>query len=328
MDIFYFSSDSFVDAAAVSIISLLKNNRSADSIRFYMIDDGIREENKRRLTEMVESYGRKIEYISAPEPSELFDYPFTDRYQMGHSYVRMAIGTLLPDDVERVIALDSDTLITGSLEKLWDYDLEGNILAGVLECIDVKPYKERVFLSDSDYYCNAGVYLIDLKRWREERIEDRIKNKIAEQNGNVFFFEQTLMNYSCAGKIKILPPEYNAYSQFFAFRYKNILRWRKPSCFYSEEQVEKAKRTPAILHFTRNFYMRSRPWLNVCEHPFTQVYRKYKALTPWLDLKKYSEKPLRRCAYRLSHLIPQDALVAIISCLQNTIRPKLTGKNE
>ena len=79
------------------------------------------------------------------------------------------------------------------------------------------------------------------------------KNVIKKKNGNVFFFEQTLTNYSCKGKIYKLHPKYNCYTLFFAFDYKNLIRWRKPTIFYTEKEVAEAKEKPAIIHFTRNF---------------------------------------------------------------------------
>ena len=75
----------------------------------------------------------------------------------------MCIGTLLPDNVEKVICLDSDTLICSDLEELWNTDMAGNILAGVADCMNIKKYKRQFDMDDDDIYCNAGFYLVDLK---------------------------------------------------------------------------------------------------------------------------------------------------------------------
>lgn len=119
--------------------------------------------------------------------------------------------------------------------------MAGNILAGVADCMNIKKYKRQFDMDDDDIYCNAGFYLVDLKKWRQENIEEKIINRIFKQNGNVFFFEQTLMNWSCRGKILKLSPNYNAYTLFWAFEYNNLLRWRKPKNFYTREQVQQQK---------------------------------------------------------------------------------------
>lgn len=328
MNVFYFASDLFASVAATSIVSLLENNKVANEINFYIIDDGITRENKEKLTAMIVSYGRSVHYITAPGPSELFDFPFKSRYQMGHSYVRMAIDTLLPETVDRVIALDSDTLIVGDISELWNLDMGENILAGVADCMNLSAYRHQFGLLGEEFYCNAGVFLIDLKKWREQKIKERIKDVIKKKNGNVFFFEQTLMNYSCKGKIYKLHPKFNCYTLFFAFDYKNLIRWRKPSIFYTEKEVTEAKEKPAIIHFTRNFYMLSRPWIKGCDHPISTQYQKYKGLTVWPDLDEDDRTWKQLIKYKLWHVFPQGVIATGASVLYNSIRPRIWWKNE
>lgn len=328
MNVFYFTSDAFAGVAATSMLSLMENNRSADSITFYVIDDGISPEKKDKLTRMVMGYGREIQFIQAPDPSELFDFPFESRYQMGHSYVRMAIGTLLPSHVDQVLALDSDTLITGDISDLWNMDMGDHILSGVVDCMNLKAYRRQFGLTGEEFYCNAGVFMVNLKKWREEKIEDEIKRIIAEKNGNVFFFEQTLMNYSCRGRILKLHPKYNTYTLFYALRFKNLLTWRKPTIFYSQKEADEAMQAPAIIHFTRNFYMQSRPWVKGCDHPLTPEYLRYKQLTPWPELDEDTRSFKQKALYKMWHCIPQGMLVHIVSVIYNQIRPKMWWKNE
>ena len=328
LNTFYFSSDKFVSVAATSIVSLLENNAEFEKITIYYADDGISDINKNKLIGLVKKYNREIIFIDVPSPSDLFDFQFKDRYQMGHSYMRMAIGSLLPSDVKRVLCLDSDTLVVGDLMELWNIDMEDNVLAGVNDCINISKYKNRFFLDDNDIYCNAGVFLVDLDKWRSLNIEKIIATKIKEKNGNIFFFEQTLMNYACKGKIKSIHPKYNSYTLFFAFNYCNLIKWRKPINFYTPRNIEEAKETPTIIHFTRNFYMRSRPWVEECEHPWKDIYIKYKQFTPWEQLEEYYETIGKKIKYIVVHIIPQNLLTEIISLIYNDIRPKMLWKNE
>lgn len=328
MKVFYFTSDLFVSVAATSMISLIENNRHFDSIEFYVVDDGISDEKKACLTQLIESYGRTITYIGAPEPSEIFRFPFKTRYQIGRAYPRMCIGTLLPQNVDRVLCLDSDTLVLGSLSELWNMDMQNNILAGVVDCLNLKAYRKQFWLDENELYCNAGVFLVDLKKWRDEKIEDKIVDVIQKNNGNIFFFEQTLMNYSCKGRVHKLPPTYNSYTLFYAFSYRNLIRWRKPTIFYTEDEVTKAKQTPVIIHFTRNFYMISRPWMENADHPKKDIYRYYKQMTPWKQLEADNRSEMRKLKYKIWHLFPQGLLATLVSIIYNNIRPKLWWKNE
>lgn len=328
MNVFYFSSDLYASIAAVSMISLLENNKTIERIHFYIADDGIKEETKGKLTEMLSKYNADITYIPLPDPSELLDFPFEERYQIGHSYPRMCIARLLPKSIERVLILDSDTLVMDDLGKLWNMDMGDNILAGVVDCMNLKAFNRQFALSEGQFYCNAGMFLVDMNKWREQRIEDEIISSIREHDGNVFFFEQTLMNYSCRGKISKLHPCYNVYTLFYAFEYENLLTWRRPTVFYNKKAVQEAVEQPKIIHFTRNFYMKSHPWKEGSEHPLTEVYRNYMQMTPWTELWKDNRTPKQERRYRLWHKIPQKTLCQGANILYNKIRPLMIWRNE
>ena len=143
MNVFYFSSDLYFGIAAVSIISMLENNTSIDEFHFYIADDGIKKENKDKLADILGKYNADVSYIPLPNPSELLDFSFNDRYQIGHSYPRMCLSRLLPEDMERVLVMDSDTLVLGDLGSLWNTNMGENILAGVADCINIKSYRKR-----------------------------------------------------------------------------------------------------------------------------------------------------------------------------------------
>ncbi len=328
MNVFYFSSDTYLRLAAVSMISLLHNNKTIEFVHFYIADDGIKEETKALLAKMLSKYKADITYIPLPDPSELLDFPFKDRYQIGHSYPRMCIARLLPESIERVIILDSDTLVLGDLGKLWNCEMGDNILAGVVDCLNLKAFNKQFALADGQFYCNAGMFLVDLKKWREQRIEDVIITTIKENNGNIFFFEQTLMNFSCRGKIHKLHPRYNSYTLFYAFEYDNLITWRQPTVFYDKTEVQEAIEDPYIIHFTRNFYMKSHPWKEGSEHPLTEVYRRYMMMTPWKELWKDNRTAKQERQYKLWHKIPQRMLCWGANILYNKIRPLMTWRNE
>lgn len=328
LNVLYFCSDLFVDVAATSIVSLLENNKEFGSINIYVIDDGISETKREMLSSLVASYSRNIAYVDAPDPSEFFQFPFKSRYQMGHSYMRMCIGSLVPESVDRLLCLDSDTLVTGSLARLWQTDLNGKILAGVADCVNLKAFRKQFMLSEDDVYCNAGVFLVNMNEWRGCNVEERIRETIREHNGNIFFFEQTLMNYACRERIVRLAPIYNAYTLFFAMSYKNLMRWRRPTNFYSDAEAREATEHPVIVHFTRNFYLTSRPWVKGCAHPLTADYLGYKNLTPWNTVEEDGRPWKKKLIYRLVHIVPQGLLAFATNILYNDIRPLLFWKNE
>lgn len=322
MNLLYFCSDAFSKVAAVTITSLLENNRCFDSINIYLVGDEVSNQNKSFLREIIEEkYHRTFIYVESPLPNECFEYDFKDKYQMGRTWMRLCMTRVIPESVDRVLCMDSDTLVLGELSELWNLDMGDNLLAGVADCVNVHAFKKQFMMDDGDIYCNAGVFMYNMKAWRESGVEEKFKTIIQGMAGKVFFVEQTLLSSVCRGKIIKLNPAYNVYTLFFAFTYKNLIRWRRPTSFYTEEEILDATNHPKIIHYTRNFYMTSRPWVEGAEHPMTDEFRKYMKMIGWNKLERDDRTFKQRYIHKLIHCIPQCLLAYIVNWLYNIVRP-------
>lgn len=329
MDVVYFTSDLFAGATGVSILSLMENNKAFSDIHFYVFEDGVTEENKNLLKKSVEEdYKRKITFLKMPMADECFDYKFKTKYYMGRTYLRLCLDKYLPENVDKVLCLDSDTLILGDLSDIWNMYLGNNVLAGVSDCLNVKAYSYQFGLNEDNIYINVGMSIIDVKKWRDEKLTDVAKAYIREKNGTVFFVEQTMMNYICRNRILKLPLKYNCYTLLYAFSYDELLRLREPNYFYTRQEVEEAKADPRLVHFTRNFYMMSRPWIKGCDHSMTPAYQKYKAMSYWPELEEDRRTRKEKMKAAFWHSIPRGLMICFVNFLYNTVRPKLIWKNE
>ena len=56
MNIVYYSSDLFSEMCGVAIQSLCENNKDADDINIYVVEDNISDENKKRLNNIVQHF--------------------------------------------------------------------------------------------------------------------------------------------------------------------------------------------------------------------------------------------------------------------------------
>ena len=70
MNIVYYSSDLFSEMCGVAIQSLCENNKDADDINIYVVEDNISDENKKRLNNIVQHFSSKIFFIKKPEQKE------------------------------------------------------------------------------------------------------------------------------------------------------------------------------------------------------------------------------------------------------------------
>ncbi|XP_048328743.2 probable galacturonosyltransferase-like 10 [Ziziphus jujuba] len=104
------------------------------------------------------------------------------------NYARSYLADLLEPCVERVIYLDSDTIVIDDIQKLWRVSLTGSRVIGAPEyChVNLNKYFSAEFWSDAELtkafegktpcYFNTGVMVMDLVRWREGDYTSKIEN--------------------------------------------------------------------------------------------------------------------------------------------------------
>ncbi len=327
MYVIYHSSDSFVSVTAVSMLSLFENNKSFDNIHILYIGRGISDTNKEKLHKIANQYNRELEFMEMPNWSEKMgiDLKSCKKGWLGFGYNRLFLTEYIPEDIDRVLYLDSDTVIEGDLQEMWETDFEDCYMAGVDDCLS-STYRNIVEISDNGTYCNAGVLLINLKKWREDNIVKRFVDEITDKNGYFIFNEQSILNSVFSGKIKILPQNYNVNSLVYTFKYNELMRLRKPYNFsYTADELENAKNNPVITHFTGLYYVARRPWIENSDHPHREAFDFYRKMTPWADAPYIacSNSKLLKICVKLCHILPRPVMIAAVSVLYNYIRPVL-----
>lgn len=272
MNVVYSSSDSYSPIAGVSICSLLHNNKDAEEINIYMIDNNISDENKKRFSDMTESFGRKIVFIPRPDLNKQTDVDIeVGRWNIS-TFFRLFLCTILPDSVDRCIYLDCDTVIRHSLKELWETSLGDKVVAAVDDCRSDR-YKTELGLPADSTYTNNGVLLIDLKRWREMNVEKDFLDFIIAHNGNITYVDQGVLNgvLSKKGLVKVIHTKYDAMTIFFDFDFEDLMKVRRPEHHLSEQEYSEAVSDPYIIHYTSCFMSGTRPGTKTTATPLPAI---------------------------------------------------------
>lgn len=333
INIVYCSSDLFSEVCAVSIVSLFENNKEAKDIVVYIIEDHISERNKVRLLSMAQKYERKIEFIPMPSPSDYFhDERFTFD-TVGRTYGRMILGDVLPLDVHKVISLDSDTMILGNIEELWNYDVQGAPISGVDDCMGKVAMVKTQHLKEDTSHCNAGMYVIDLDVWRAERWTELFEKYIKgmfDRGISLGGYEEEVITHTLSNRFFLLPPRFNVMTLELVLSYKELRDFRQPVNYYLEEEISEAIKSPVITHTTNFFYIRKRIFEENSDHPMRKNYEKYRELTPWNN-----EPPLNahysfknRLMKSVWHWMPRPLALKVARFVRNEIRPRLAKKRD
>ena len=333
INVVYCSSDLFSEVCAVSIVSLFENNRNIKSINVFIVDDCISEKNRQRLTGMAESYGRNIVFIPLPDPSEFYnDSRFTVR-TLGHTYARMILGDIIPESVERIISLDSDTMVLSSIDELWRWDMKEHPIAGVDDCMGRVALVKTQHLKEDSIHCNAGMYLIDLSVWRREKwtgLFYEYIRKLFDKGIALGGYEEEVITKIVGEKMMVLPPKFNLMTLEQVFTYEELIRFRQPVKYYSEEEINEAKTHPVITHTTNFFYIRKRIFEENSDHPMRPQYEKYRLLTPWKDDPPMTIKPTFKQKFQKSvwHMMPRSMAIDVGNYVRNEVRPRLQKKRD
>ena len=324
MNIVYSSSDTYSPIAGVSIMSLLYNNKDADEINIYLIDNNISSENKQRFTGLVNDYGRKIIFIPQPDLAKQTGVEIeVGRWNIS-TFFRLFLCTILPDDIDRCIYLDCDTVIRHSLKELWETDLGDKIVGAVDDCRSDR-YKKELGLTPDSTYTNNGVLLVDLKGWREHNVEKEFLDFIIRHNGDITYVDQGVLNGVLAKKnlVEVLHTKYDAMTVFFDFSFKDLMKVRRPEHHLSEQEYNEAVTDPYIIHYTACFMSGTRPWNENNNHPFTGDYLKYKEMSPWKDFPQYPDdrKKSKKLMTKVCNILPKGVMLAIISLVHSKLYP-------
>ncbi len=278
MNIFYTTNDAFVPQVATSMCSLFENNKEASFITVFIAAMGVSEDNKRKLHEFAQGYGREVHFVEIDNLETYIDFDFDTAGWNSIVLARLILDKLLPQDVERVLYLDGDTLVYDNLDSLWQTDMGTSVIGAVIEPTAPAARRESLQMGKTPY-CNAGVLLIDLKKWRAQKTGRKILAYYKEKNGKLFANDQDAINGALTGEIYLLPPRYNYCNTFDFYPYRTLAKIVKPASYVSEEVYNQTKAHPAIIHYLGE----ERPWRKGNTHRYACEYQKFLGMTPWSD---------------------------------------------
>lgn len=293
MQVVYASNEGYVRHLGTSLCSLWDKNRSCPSIQVYVLSMGITKESQSMLNSLAQRYGRSLNFVALDDLRQRLGEIETGSYDVS-VMLRLFMGEVLPE-VKRVLYLDCDTIVARPLGKLWNTDLQGRVMGAVMEPTIYPKVKEMIGLGEQEPYYNSGVLLVDLERWRSERIQERVLEFWREKGEHLFASDQDVLNGVLKGRILTLPAEYNFFTNYRYFSYRTLTKRNLPYRTISREEFARAKRHPAIIHYMGD----ERPWIAGNFNHYRKAYEHYLAQTPWADYPREEGKRLYMLAYHM-----------------------------
>lgn len=208
------------------------------------------------------------------------EFPIENAYINITTYYRLLLPNIL-EGIDKVLYLDCDVIINSSICNLWNNDISKYAIAGVRDRINnsIRLYN-RLKYDIKLEYINAGVLLINLKKWREENIFEKALSIAVTSPAILKNHDQDIINILFCNSKKILNFKYNLL-EYYLYTEDWLYLDRK----YYPEIIEACK-NPVIVHFC----MPQKPWHIECINPYKELYYKYRKMTPWPELKLIHKK--------------------------------------
>lgn len=265
INICFATDNNYIRPLCSAIVSILKNIKRETRLHIFILEQDVSDENKNKILSLKHIKDCDISFVNITD--SVFDnFPaFQCNYVTKTAYFRFLIADLLKN-VNNILYLDCDIIVLSGIEELFMQDIT-DFYIGAVE--DIAFYFDILCpIKSFDTYVNSGVLLLNLKKWRQENISQKLFEAVEKYGDSLYYHDQTAINLACKDKIKLLEFHYNV--QVFILLQICVLL-NHPL----RKRLIQSIKKPQIIHYTG----KKKPWNSYC--PLRKYYLKYEKLTPF-----------------------------------------------
>ena len=309
LNVLYQSDDNYAAVSAISIVSLLENNKHLKQINIFYLGHELKKGSINKFNEMVSSYkNATITFVDVSGyPDELKEIGVKAWKGLYITWYKMLAFAKLDIKTDRILYINPHTVISGALDDLLELDFEDNILALSYDATMVNAHKNAIGLKSTDGYFNCGIMFVNHKKWIKDKIDFKMREHLRHNHYEVA--DQDLCNVFFKDKIKLVGVEYNFSTVFYGYDIKKYIKANGfiPESFYNYNEIMEAYYTPKIIH--SQFGITGRPWQTGNDNLVGLLWHKYLGMTPWKNAKiPEAKKDINWLLYKL---LPQAIVVKL-----------------
>jgi len=216
LNVIYQSDDNYAVVSAISIVSLLENNKHLKQINIFYLGHQLKKDSINKFNKMIGNYkNATITFVDVSSyPDELKEIGVKAWKGLYITWYKMLAFAKLDIKTDRILYINPHTVISGALDGLLELDFEDNVLALSYDATMVNAHKEVIGLKPTDGYFNCGIMLINHKKWMKDKIDAKMREHLRHNSYEVA--DQDLCNVFFKGKIKKIGVEYNFSTVFYA----------------------------------------------------------------------------------------------------------------
>ena len=267
-------SDNYSSIVAVTLQSFVDHHTNDSAFTFHLVSEALSSDNLdylRRVIAQRPSWQLMYHPIEEKSLAHIPTGPFTI-----HAWYRIFLDQLLPEEVEKVLYLDADTLIASSIDELFQIPLE-NVAIGAAKDQQnfITATKQRIGLPQQHTYVCSGVLLMNLSYWREHNIAQQILDWAIANAHRLGCPDQDAINVVLREKTVVLPAKWGIIARNFLY-----------DAFYQTDEAAEAYYHPCIIH-----YAGCAPWY----YELSKIAPRFQEL--WYETNKRMEQPVEMRSY-------------------------------
>lgn len=231
-------------------------NNPQKFVHVFLMTNSLSKQEVNDLSNFISQFNGKMEFISI-DPNMLDGLPVSDRFSI-EMYYRIFAFVLLPQDMERALWLDSDLIVTQSLDDFYFQTFDNFDIVACedfySDSVEIQEIKKNMKITSEHSYFNSGVLLFNLRKIRCDFTIESIISVIDEFKNQLIYPDQDLLNKIYQGKVK----------------YANNIRYNFQVNLTMNVSIKKSN--IHILHYTGN----KKPWLPKYARPICRYYWCYR----------------------------------------------------
>ena len=187
------------------IYSIIENNRKS-SFKFYIINQDIPESEFFELNEAFKNK-QNVKFINCiinEKINKLLNHVPTPGEFGKENYFRLFLNDFV--DTDKIIYLDCDMIVQSSIEELWETNLNNYIFGAVRDSL---VDGSHLNINKEIKYFNSGMLLINLKKWKENKIKENCLKYVKQNYEKIKYVDQDGLNYLAQGKWLELNAKFN-----------------------------------------------------------------------------------------------------------------------
>jgi len=294
--------NNYVIPASVAFYSMLENSDPEYQYNLYVLHSDITDLNQNKLKETISYFkNASLEFINMQNKfQDLFEKTKSKGHYSKEMFYKFLAPSIFPQ-YDKIMIADVDVVYLGDIsENFIKFDLnEDYYLAahkgfylknGPLEnfykCYEEKFSQEEI----SKLQMAAGYYIFNLKKMREEHIEQKMIECAVNNLWRIIQPEQDVINLICYPKVKLLP--LNSIVCTYVYELYKTKEDLNNDYYNSADEIKFAMENPIQLHYATNI----KPWKYLSSLK-ADIWFKYLAKTNFLseylqsfkkvDVKKY-----------------------------------------